>query len=81
MLQVYDQTRAFPQDERFELTAQPRFLRIALGSAKEVHNHLIASRDLGYLELEAWRDSQSKILRIKQMIFALIRRLETVHTS
>lgn len=101
VLGVYRSTRAFPDDERYGLTAQlrraavsivsniaegsgrqsdaehARFLRIARGSVCEIECQLLLSRDLGYLESEAWKLLDDDCQHVSRMLNGLIRSLGT----
>jgi four helix bundle protein len=52
-----------------------RFAQLAMGSSSEVEYHLLLSRDLSYLNNEAYMLLNDEITRIKRMIAALIRKL------
>ena len=53
-----------------------RFLQMAMGSASELENHLLLSRDLQYLEKSKHLDIESKVVEIKKMLAALIRKVD-----
>jgi len=50
----------------------PRFLQIALGSAKETEYHLLRAKDLNYLALETYNEANSKLDELKRMMSGLI---------
>jgi four helix bundle protein len=54
-----------------------RFLKVAMGSASETEYHLILSRDLGYVEREAWERLNGTTIEVKRMLAALILKLRT----
>jgi four helix bundle protein len=57
-----------------------RFLRIARGSVCELECQLLLSRDVGYLEADAWQLLDNDCQDLSRMLNALIRSLEkTAH--
>jgi four helix bundle protein len=52
-----------------------RFLEIALGSATEIHNLIIVSRDLEYLSENEFESFESEIIILKKQLFAFISKL------
>jgi four helix bundle protein len=52
-----------------------RFLKIALGSAGELHTQLLVARDLGFLGSTAFDRLDGVLTEIRKMLWALIRRL------
>ena len=54
-----------------------RFVVIAMGSASELEYQLLLSRDLGYLSGAGYEDLASKVVEVKRMLAALVRRLTT----
>ncbi len=53
-----------------------RFLQIAIGSASELEYFLILARDLEYIDQSTFQDLESRIVEIKQMLTALIKRVK-----
>jgi len=56
-----------------------RFLRIARGSVCELECQLLLSKDLGYVQSEAWKGSDKACQELSRMLNALIRSLERQH--
>jgi four helix bundle protein len=54
-----------------------RFLRIAIGSAFEVENHLLLARDLEFLKSEQHRALEEQIREVQKMLGAFIRKLKS----
>ncbi|MCJ7676113.1 MAG: four helix bundle protein [Anaerolineales bacterium] len=54
-----------------------RFVVIAMGSASELEYQLLLSRDLGYLSGAGYEDLAGKVVEVKRMLAALVRRLTT----
>jgi four helix bundle protein len=52
-----------------------RFADISLGSASETEYHLILSRDLGFLEKDAFTELTSDVVEVKRMLTAYIQYL------
>lgn len=52
-----------------------RFIRIALGSASETHNHLLAARDLGYLAPEITGVLEKELGAVRAMLLKLLARM------
>ena len=52
---------------------QARFLQIAKGSAKEVRNHLLIARDLGFLPVSEQQAADAKLTGIERMLSSLLR--------
>ena len=52
-----------------------RFLDIALGSAAETHYHLMAARELGLLENDAYDDLSTRVVEVRRMLSGLIKRV------
>ena len=52
-----------------------RFLGIALGSARELENHLIAARDLEILEAARFDSLNSQLVVVQRMLIALMKSL------
>jgi four helix bundle protein len=52
-----------------------RFLKIALGSAFELHYQLLLARDLTYLPAPQANEAIEEILRIRGMLYSLTQRL------
>ena len=52
-----------------------KFLQIAMGSATELDYHLFLARDLGYLTAEKYPALQQKLLEVKSILSALIRKV------
>ena len=53
-----------------------RFVRIALGSSREVESHLILAQDLGFAELERLHSLRMEVEEIRKMLAGLAKRLE-----
>jgi four helix bundle protein len=53
-----------------------RFLQMAMGSASELENHLLLARDLNFLSKEKHGDIESRVIEIKKMLAALIRKVD-----
>jgi len=53
-----------------------RFLEIAMGSASETEYLLLLSRDLGFLKEDRYQSCYTRIVEIKQMLYALITRIK-----
>ena len=53
-----------------------RFVRIAMGSASELDYHLLLSRDLGFLESEAYEHSSRKLIEVRKMLSSLLSTVE-----
>jgi four helix bundle protein len=49
-----------------------RFLQIAMGSASELHYHLILANDLQYLDAMAARELLIEIIGVKRMLSTLL---------
>jgi four helix bundle protein len=62
---------------RYSYKEKVRFYYIARGSISESQNHIIISRDVGYLPFETADALLSKADRIRQIINGLIRATET----
>jgi four helix bundle protein len=54
-----------------------RYLRIAMGSAKEVEYYLLLGRDLGFIEIPMYQEIEQEAVRIIRMLTGLIRSLKT----
>lgn len=54
-----------------------RYLNISAGSASELENHLLLSRDLGYLPEDEYDKLFQSTVEIKQMLSGLIKKLNT----
>jgi len=52
-----------------------RFLQMAM-SASELENHLLLARDLNFLAKEKHGDIESRVVEIKKMLAALIRKVD-----
>ena len=52
-----------------------RFVRIALGSSREVESHLILAQDLHFGELERLRSLRREVEEIRRMLARLAQRL------
>src|SRR5215467_6644114 len=53
-----------------------RFLQIAMGSASELENHLLLARDLHFLDNENHTNIDIKVIEVKKMLAALIRKVD-----
>jgi four helix bundle protein len=58
-------------------TEMRRFLKIALGSASELHSQLLLARDLGYLSPLPAEEMMKEITGIRGMLYSLCSRLKT----
>ena len=54
-----------------------RFLRIAIGSAFEVDNHLLLARDLGFLTAADHEQLEKQVDEVQRMLCAFIRKVES----
>ena len=54
-----------------------RFLQIAAGSASELEYHLLLSRELKFLAAPEHQLAASRVIEIKKMLSALIRKLRS----
>jgi four helix bundle protein len=54
-----------------------RFLQMAMGSANELEYHLLLSKDLGYLKIEAYEGTQKQVVEVKRMLASLIRKVDS----
>jgi four helix bundle protein len=52
-----------------------RFVQIARGSANELEYHLLLARDLQLLQVDEFKDLETKTLEIQRMLSALTQRL------
>jgi len=52
-----------------------RFLQIAMGSASEVEYQLLLARDLKYLPEDRYESVHGKIVEVKQMLSAFLKKL------
>jgi four helix bundle protein len=58
-----------------------RFLQMAMGSASELEYHLLLSRDLRFLNLDRYEPMRLKVVEIKRMLTALIRKVDIERRS
>jgi len=58
-----------------------RFLQMAMGSASELENHLLLSKDLHFLDDENHNRTESKVVEAKKMLAALIRKVDVERRS
>ena len=54
-----------------------RFLIIAFGSASELEYQLILSKDLSFINNEAFSELFEKITEVKRMLYSLIQKVQT----
>jgi len=54
-----------------------RFLNIAFGSASELEYQLILSKDLSFINNEAFSELFEKITEVKRMLYSLIQKVQT----
>ena len=54
-----------------------RFLQMAMGSASELENHLLLARDLLFLGSEQHGSVEAKVIEVKKMLAALIRKIDS----
>lgn len=54
-----------------------RFLQMAMGSASETEYHLLLSHDLGYLDVENYKELNGVVQEIKRMLASLIAKLRS----
>ncbi len=54
-----------------------RFVKIALGSASELHYQLLLARDLDYLQSPQAEELMQEITGIRGMLYSLSRRLKS----
>jgi four helix bundle protein len=57
-----------------------RFLQIAMGSVSELDYHLLLSRDLSYLPAESYGSLRDKVLELKRMLVALVKKVDSAKT-
>jgi four helix bundle protein len=50
-----------------------RFLEIALGSVKELENHLLFTRDAGVLKPQVFQELETRLGYVRRMLIKLIR--------
>lgn len=53
-----------------------RFVRISMGSASELDYHLLLSRDLGFLEGEAYQRTSKSLTEVRKMLASLLSTVE-----
>jgi four helix bundle protein len=53
-----------------------RFFNIALGSASELHYHLILAHDLNYIDNDVFNSLEQNTIEVKQMLTAFIQKLK-----
>jgi four helix bundle protein len=53
-----------------------RFLQIAMGSASELEYHLLLSRDLKFLDAEAYQRLNGRVEEVKRMLASLCRKVD-----
>jgi four helix bundle protein len=63
---------------RYHKGDQARFILIAKGSTKEVRNHLMIARDLGFMSADQQQSADVQLIQIERMLSALLR---AAHTS
>jgi four helix bundle protein len=49
---------------------------MAMGSASELENHLLLARDLNFLNQEKYGNIESRVVEVKKMLAALIRKVD-----
>ena len=54
-----------------------RFVRISMGSASELDYHLLLSRDLGFLEADAYEHASKSLIEVRKMLASLLSTVET----
>ena len=54
-----------------------RFLRMALGSASELENHILLARDLDIIDREVSGRLDAAVIEVKRMLAGLLRKLTT----
>ena len=54
-----------------------RFLNIATGSASELEYHFLLARDLGLLGEGDYEELNAKVVEVKRMLAAFVRKVET----
>jgi len=54
---------------------------MAMGSASELENHLLLSKDLHFLDDENHNRTESKVVEAKKMLAALIRKVDVERRS
>lgn len=52
-----------------------RFLQIARGSACELESHILLARDLNFLSVEVFRETEAVLLEIQRMLTGFVRHL------
>jgi len=53
-----------------------RFLQIAMGSASELEYHLLLSRDLKFLDGQAYISLNGRVEEVKRMLASLVRKVD-----
>ncbi|HEY1525537.1 MAG TPA: four helix bundle protein [Candidatus Angelobacter sp.] len=53
-----------------------RFVRISMGSASELDYHLLLSRDLGFLETDAYEHASKSLIEVRKMLASLLSTVE-----
>jgi len=54
-----------------------RFLRMALGSASELENHIIMAADLDIIDRQVHDQLSAAVIEVKRMLVGLLRKLTT----
>lgn len=59
-----------------------RFVKVSMGSASELDYHLLLSRDLGFLETDAYERAVKSLTEVRKMLSSLLSTIELeVHTK
>ncbi len=53
-----------------------RYLQIASGSASELDDHLLLSRDLGFLPDAEYRELTKKLTEVRKMLTSLLQKIQ-----
>jgi four helix bundle protein len=53
-----------------------RFVKVSMGSASELDYHLLLSRDLGFLEAEAYERAAKSLTEVRKMLASLLSTVE-----
>ncbi len=62
--------------ERYHFNDKKRFYYLARGSAGEVQNFLILSKDLNFITVEIYNNVNQKVIKTRQLVNGLIRSIE-----
>jgi four helix bundle protein len=57
-------------------TELARFVRIAMGSASELDNHLLLSRDLGFMNGDDFTRCEADLIEVRKMLTSFLQSVE-----